>query len=192
MIVVDLRHWLLPSGDLYPAAKLAPHVALVVECATVVLETGITAMACRHREGRRRCPGHILVGMDGESIAWSCIACGDDGVVSGWSGSSWDLTDADIGPDDEDHGVYLPTDELRALRDLPLGPNSLRAAFAGAALVHDDIACLSLTLGEIRLVEVAIGNAEIGGRARRRLDRSLGRLQQVRLPLEIARRAKAH
>ncbi|MBI2894423.1 MAG: hypothetical protein HYY06_12805 [Deltaproteobacteria bacterium] len=112
--------------------------------------------------------------------------------MSGWAGSRRDLTDADIGPDDQDHGVYLPTDELRALRDLPLGPASLRAAFAGAPLVQDDISCLSLTVGEIRLVEVAIANAEVGGRARRRLNRALGRLQQVRLPIEFACRAKAH
>jgi hypothetical protein len=192
MLVVDLRHWLLPSGDLHPAATLAPHVALVVECATVVLETGITAMPCRHRDGRRRCAGHIVVRMDGEHIDWSCVACGDDGVVTGWTGSHWDLTDAEVLPDDEDHGVYLPTDELRALRDLPLGPGSLRAALAGAALVRDDISCLSLTIGEIRLIEVVIANAELGGRARHRLDRALGRLQQVRLQIELARRARAH
>lgn len=192
MLVVDLRHWLLPSGDLHPAAKLAPHVSLVVECATVVRVTGVTSMPCRHRDGRRRCAGHILVGIDGDSIAWSCIACGDDGTVSGWAGSRWDLTDAEILPNDEDHGIYLPTDELRALREVPLGPSSLRAALALAPLVHDDIAYLSLTLGEIHVVEAAIANAQVGGRARRRLDRSLGRLQQVRLAIQIARRATAH
>lgn len=192
MLVVDLRHWLLPSGDLAPAATLAPHVALVVECATVVLETGITAMPCRHREGRRRCAGHLFVSREGDRIDWSCVACGDGGVISGWAGSQWDLTEVDIGPDDEDHGLLLPIDELRALRDLRLAPRSLRAAFACAQLVRDDLAGLSLTLAEIRLAEAAITNAEVGGRARRRLDRSLGRLQQVRLPLELTRRASAY
>lgn len=192
MLVVDLRHWLLPSGDFHPAAKLAPHVALIVECATAVPVASLTSMPCRHREGRRRCVGHILAAVEGEVISWSCNTCGDDGTVSGWVGSRWDLTDAEPMPDDDDHGIYVPSDELRALRDLPFYESSLRAALALAPLAHDDIAYLSLTLGEIRIVEAAIANVEVAGRVRRRLDRALGRLQQVRLAVEMARRATAH
>lgn len=109
VLVVDLQHWLLPSGDLSPQVRLAPHVAMIVECATICIGDGMTAMVCRHRDGRRRCSGRVCVATKDETIEWSCNGCDDGGVITGWRGTRWDLSEVEIGPDDEEHAVFLPS-----------------------------------------------------------------------------------
>jgi hypothetical protein len=52
-----------------------------------------SALPCRRRPGHRRCAGRIIIARSDEpaSIAWRCDACGDQGVISGWEGSPYDL-----------------------------------------------------------------------------------------------------
>jgi hypothetical protein len=191
VLVVDLRHWLLPDGSLAPQARLAPHIAMVVECATSGIGDGITTMVCRHHDGRRRCAGRIGIARRDDTINWSCNTCDDAGVITGWQGTRWDLSKFDIGPDDDELVLYLALDELRAVRDLDL-PAVIRATLAAAPAVDDGHACVTLTEVEVSRLLGAITGADARGVTRRTLDRALGRAEQVLLALRLARRATAH
>jgi len=191
MLIVDLRHWLLPDGSLVPQARLAPHIALIVECATSCFGEGMTTMVCRHHDTRRQCDGQICIANKDGALDWICSSCDDGGIITGWKGTRWDLSEVEIGSEDEEHGLYLPLDELRALRDLELAP-SVRATFAGAIQVGERDACTPLTEAELTSLVAAISGAEVRGRAQRRLDRSLGRAEQILITHQLDRRARAH
>ena len=191
MLIVDLRHWLLPDGSLVPEARLAPHIALIVECATNCFGDGMTTMVCRHRDTRRQCDGLICIANKEGTLHWACASCADGGVITGWQGTRWDLSEVEIAPEDEEHGLYLPLDELRALRDLELAP-TVRATLAGAMQVGERDACAPLTESELASLVAAISGADVRGRAQRRLDRALGRAEQVLIAHQLERRARAH
>lgn len=53
-------------------------------------------------------------------------------------------------------------------------------------------ACTPLTEAELTGLVTAIAGAEARGRAQRRLDRSLGRAEQVLITHQLERRARAH
>jgi len=93
--IVDLRHYLTPSGAFAempsPARRLAEYFASIVVDATANLE-GNPSVQCRRRPGRRRCPGIVLALPDPEheeAISWYCPVCGDNGLIRGWQGTLW-------------------------------------------------------------------------------------------------------
>ncbi len=96
VFVSDLRHFLdIPDDVPGPARRMAEHLTLVVRAATAG-EDGqawVTALPCRRRPGRRPCVGHLAVFRTDAvaSIEWRCTACGDEGVISGWESSPFDL-----------------------------------------------------------------------------------------------------
>jgi hypothetical protein len=94
--IVDLRHYLTPSGAIAdmaaPARRLAEYFASIVVDATSNL-AGEPAVRCRRRPRRRRCPGVLMAypaPEDSETIEWYCPECGDQGVIRGWVGTLWD------------------------------------------------------------------------------------------------------
>jgi hypothetical protein len=46
-----------------------------------------TAIKCR-----RRCAGHILATRDASTLSWACGRCDAHGVITGWAGSTSDLS----------------------------------------------------------------------------------------------------
>ena len=94
--VIDLRHYLTPTGAFAdmprPARLLAEYFASIVVDAT----TGIgdaPRVRCRRRPGRRRCVGVIVCFPSGDavdSIDWYCPLCSDHGLVRGWQDTFWD------------------------------------------------------------------------------------------------------
>lgn len=74
---------------------MAEHLGAVVQAGTsgVAGERVVSAMRCRRRPGRRLCQGYIaVVRLETPAvIEWWCTSCGDDGVISGWEGSPFDL-----------------------------------------------------------------------------------------------------
>ena len=96
VLVSDLRHFLdLPDHTPTPALRLADQLRDVVRAATAGQEGAgwVSALPCRRRPGNRRCQGRIRVRRtDGQApIAWECTACGDQGTVSGWQDTPYDL-----------------------------------------------------------------------------------------------------
>lgn len=178
-----------PDGSLEPRARLAPRVALIVECATAMPMPFESAMRCA--EGRRRCRGHLRIVENAEGIDWHCAECGDAGHVHGWRGTRWDLTDADLGTDDEEIPIFIATDELRALRDLDL-PTTLRAVLASAVLIDPEHAVVPLAESDLAPLLGGIASTAARGEMLRRLDRAQGRIEQARLAHQLARRARSH
>lgn len=94
--VVDLRHFLAPSGAIAelpgPARRLAEYFASIVVDATSNLDEP-PSVRCRRRPGRRPCPGVLMAypsPEEPEVIEWHCPECGDYGVIRGWEGTLWD------------------------------------------------------------------------------------------------------
>ncbi len=96
MFVSDLRHFLdLPDDVPAPARRMAEHLSLIVRAATAG-DAGlgwVSALRCGRRPGRQPCPGRVAVlRIDvPPSVEWQCTSCGDEGVISGWEHSPFDL-----------------------------------------------------------------------------------------------------
>ena len=96
MYVIDARHYLNDKGDIAvqqgPGGKMADFVTAVVAHASDFDRSeetpGPACFKCRKRDGRR-----VETGMaDDLIIVWRCLACGTFGRISGWQGTSWDLS----------------------------------------------------------------------------------------------------
>jgi hypothetical protein len=102
---------------------MADHLASVVRAATAA-KAGApweSALRCRRRPGRRACPGHIAVFRADlpAPIEWQCTACGDDGVISGWEDSYFDLhAPRSEPPEDVQIDIVVSDVVAAALRDL--------------------------------------------------------------------------
>ena len=96
--VTDMRHYLDGSGGMVDRPGPALNLALFLRSIATWVTTGRsvpdprTNVACRRSPGRRRCSGEIVASFeaDGETIAWHCPVCGDNGVTRGWEGTPWD------------------------------------------------------------------------------------------------------
>jgi hypothetical protein len=126
MFVSDLRHFLdMPDDAPGPARKMAEHLGFVVRAATAgdAGTAWVTALTCRRRPGNRPCKGHLAVYRADlpAPIEWQCNTCGDEGVISGWENSTFDLRPPRSRPDNGPKHETLLVDELAAaLRDLRL------------------------------------------------------------------------
>ena len=115
VFVSDLRHFLDLRDDAPgPARRIAEQFSLIVRAATAG-DAGlcrVSAVGCRRRPGRRACPGHIAVLRSDvpPSIEWRCTSCGDEGVISGWEHSPFDLRTrtTDVRPSDDVQVVIEP------------------------------------------------------------------------------------
>jgi hypothetical protein len=96
MFGADLRHYLDLDADVPgPARAVATRLSRIVRAGTAgdAGSARTSGLPCDRRPGRRPCPGRLVLRRAGAepSIAWRCSACGDEGVVSGWEGSPFDL-----------------------------------------------------------------------------------------------------
>ncbi|HEX3869402.1 MAG TPA: hypothetical protein VHV77_03080 [Pirellulales bacterium] len=94
--IVDLRHYLAPRrvfADMPKWARLlAEYFANIVVDATINLDEE-PRVRCRHRPGRRRCPGTVMSypacrGPGSRSLAR--LRAKDNGLISGWQNTLWD------------------------------------------------------------------------------------------------------
>lgn len=96
MLVADLHHFLhLPEETPGPARRLAEHLSDIVRAATAgdAATAWESALPCRRRPANRRCRGRLIVlrTEPGAPIRWACSVCDDDGTISNWEGSPFDL-----------------------------------------------------------------------------------------------------
>jgi hypothetical protein len=126
VFVSDLRHFLdLPDDAPGPARRIAEQFSLIVRAATAgdVGLPWVSAIGCRRRPGRQACPGHIAVYRSDvpPSIEWRCTTCGDEGVISGWEDSPFDLRTrtTDASPS-EDVEVVVEPEVASTLQSLML------------------------------------------------------------------------
>lgn len=178
VFVSDLRHFLdIPEDAPAPARRLAEHLTLVVRAATAGDggQPWVSALNCTRRPGRRPCPGHLGVFRSDvpPSIEWWCTACGDEGVISGWERSPFDLRAfGALRALAEVRHVVVPADVAAALRSLMfVDTDAERLVFRatvtdeGVVLTGDDDECDEL-IGYV----AAEANHEPDRRRQKRLD----------------------
>ena len=187
MHVSDLRHFLdLPEDAPASARNLADHLGNIVRAATAG-EPGtawVSAVPCRRRPGRSRCPGRIVV-LRSElpsRIEWGCDTCEDEGVISGWEGTYLDLRESGAQHRIGDVAEIVISDEvaaaLRTLTLLDLGCERLvyqaTGLDEGVALMADED-----QLDELVGYVAAAANHEPNRRRQQRLDRALAVLSSA-------------
>ncbi len=139
MLITDLHHFLdLPDDAPGPARRLAEHLHNIVRAATAgdTRTSWETALGCRRRPGNRRCPGRMIVSHTGPGtpIRWQCSACGDDGIISNWEQTPFDLRRRRLTVAGEVREIIIPTEAAAALRELQLlDPDSERLVHAARA-----------------------------------------------------------
>jgi hypothetical protein len=177
MFVTDLRHFLdLPDDTPGPARRLAEHLSNIVRAATAG-DAGTaweSALPCRRRPGNHRCPGRMIVlrTEPPAPIRWQCSACDDQGVISNWADSPFDLRRRRLtlaGPVNE---IVIPNEVAAALRELQLlDADCERVVFRIRA--RNGRAVLSATVGDLdELIGfvAAEANHEPSRRRQQRLD----------------------
>jgi len=99
--VTDLTHFIDDTGGLHhlltgPGRNLALHMTAIVAAATTKLARGPAPdVRCRRRPNRRPCAGTIQHRLwPDERITWDCAVCGDNGVISNWQSTAWDMRPA--------------------------------------------------------------------------------------------------
>lgn len=126
MFVSNLRHFLdLPDDVSGPARRMAERLTLIVRAATAgdAGAARVSALTCDRRPGHRPCAGHLAVQRTDvpPSIAWRCTSCGDEGVISGWERSPYDLRPRNPRlRSTAARRVVIPTDIAATLRRLEL------------------------------------------------------------------------
>lgn len=150
MLVTDLNHFLdLPEDTPGPARRLAEHLSNIVRAATAgdAATAWESALPCRRRPANRRCPGRMIVlrTEPGTPIRWQCSVCDDQGVISNWEDTPFDLRRRQLTLAETVHEIVVPGEiaaELRELRLLDTDCERLvfgiRSHHAGAILAATD------------------------------------------------------
>jgi hypothetical protein len=177
-MVTDLQHFLdLPVDAPGPTRRLADQLGNLVRAATAgdAGSAWESALPCRRRPGNSRCPGRMVVHRAPDAalpIRWQCSVCNDEGVISNWSDSPFDLRPRRLTSADPVHEIVIPTAVATALRELQLlDTDCERLVFR--IRPHDDGAILPTTedgLEELIGYVAAEANHEPNQRRRRRLD----------------------
>ncbi len=95
--VTDLTHFIDDTGHLHhlltgPGRNLALHMTAIVAAATTPLPLHAADVPCRRRPNRRPCRGKIQHRLwPDERITWECPLCGDNGIISNWQSTAWDM-----------------------------------------------------------------------------------------------------
>ena len=127
VFITDMTHFeSIPPGTSHePARRIARFFGAIVSTASVSPADKLieAALFCRRRPGRMQCPGHLQIRRDGVSgvISWHCSRCDDQGEISNWEGTSWNLSKWAIERQStqEFHELILTEDELQELKRRP-------------------------------------------------------------------------
>jgi len=185
MMVTDLHHFLdLPADTTGPARRLAEQLGNIVRAATAgdASSAWETALPCPRRPANRRCPGRIIVlrTEPPAPIRWQCSTCPDEGVISNWADSPYDLRPRRLTLANPVNKIVIAEEVAAALRDLRLLDADcerlvfrLRAHHNGAVLVATD------DLEELIGFVAAEANHESNRRRQQRLDTAFNALNNA-------------
>lgn len=177
MLVTDLRHFLdLPADTPGPARRLAEHQGDIVRAATAG-DTGAaweTVLPCRRRPAHRRCPGRMMVlrPEPDAPIRWQCSVCDDEGVISNWEQSPFDLCRRRLTLTGTAQEIVIPLEVAAALRELRLLDTDCERLVFAIRARHDE-AVLAVTADDLEELIGAVAaeaNHEPNRRRQQRLD----------------------
>jgi hypothetical protein len=178
VMVTDLHHLRdLPADAPGPARRLAEHLGNIVRAATAAGDPATaweSALPYRRRPANRRCPGRITLAPTQPEgpIRWRCSTCDDEGIISNWQDSPFDLRRRRLTLTGAVHEIVISNEVAAALRALQLlDPHCERLVFAIRA--HRDGAVLAVTdddLEELIGFVAAEANHEPNRRRQQRLD----------------------
>lgn len=185
MLVADLGHFLgLPEDASGSARRLAQHLGDIVRAGTAgeVGDPWVSALPCRRRPAHRRCPGRITIAIVGAEasapIRWWCSVCDDEGVISNWAHTPYDLRRRRLSIAGDVDEVIVSDETAAALRELVLlDPDCERLVFGMRA--HPDGAVLLASaddLEELIGFVAAEANHEPNRRRQHRLDAAFNAL----------------
>lgn len=186
MLVADLHHFLdLPPDTPGPARRLAEHLSNIVRAATAgdAAISWESALPCRRRPANRLCRGRMIVlrTEPGAPIRWECSVCDDDGIISNWEDSPFDLRRRRLALAGSLNEVVIADEVAATLRELRLlDTDGERLVFGSRA--HSDGALLAATaddLDELIGFVAAEANNEPNRRRQRRLDAAFEALNHV-------------
>ena len=176
----------MPDDAPGPARKMAEQLGNVVRAATAAKAgtAWVTALRCRRRPGRRSCPGHIVVFRPDlpARIEWRCDSCGDEGVISGWEHTYFDLrAPTTRRPSGTVADIVVPEEVAAALRDvLLLDPDCERLVYRARATVAGVVLSADGDeLDELLGFVAAEANHEPNRRRQQRLDRAFAVLSDA-------------
>jgi len=188
VLVADFRHYLdMPDDVPSPARRLAEQLSMIVRAATsgAAGVAWASALSCPRRPELQPCPGHIVIARTDipSSIEWRCTACGDDGVISGWERTAFDLRPRsdDPPPSEPHHHVVITPTRAAVLRSLMMLDSTTERIVFGARLVHNGIALAGTAddLDELLDSVAAEANHEPTKRRQRLLDACFNELQST-------------
>jgi hypothetical protein len=177
MMVTDLHHFLdLPASTPGPARRLAEHLSTIVRAATAgdADTAWESALPCRRRPGNRRCPGRMIVlrTEPPAPIRWQCSVCDDEGIISNWADSPFDLRRRRLTLAHPVNELVIPNEVAAVLRELQL-PDADCERVVFRIRARNDHAVLPATgddLDELIGFVAAEANHEPSRRRRQRLD----------------------
>lgn len=190
--VSDLRRFLdLPEDAPASARNLAEHLGNIVRAATAG-DPGtawVSALPCRRRPGRSRCPGRIVVFRSElpPRIEWGCDTCGDEGAIYGWQGTYLDLREPRAHRRSVAAAEIVVSDEVAAaLRTLTLLDLRCERLVYQATGLDEGVALLAdeEQLDELVGYVAAEANHEPNRRRQQRLDRALAVLSSALREME--------
>jgi IstB-like ATP binding protein len=176
MLVADLHHFFDLPPDPGPARQLGEHLGSIVAAATAgdAHTAWESALPCRRRPANRRCPGRIIVicTQPDTPIGWHCSRCGDDGTISNWAATPYDLRRQQLALAQPLRKSIVDTETAATLRTLPfLDIDCQRAVFAIRACDNDlHLAVADADLDELIGAVAAEANHEPNRRRQQRLD----------------------
>ena len=185
-MVTDLHHFLdLPA---WHARARTP-----VGRASGQHRPGGNSRRCRHRLGKRaavpppaasrRCPGRMIVLRTEPTapIRWQCSVCDDEGIISNWAGSPFDLRRRRLTLAHPVNEIVIPDEVAAVLRELQL-PDADCERLVFRIRAHDGGAVLLAAgddLDELIGFVAAEANHEPSRRCRQRLDTALDALSDA-------------
>jgi hypothetical protein len=188
VLVADLQHFLdLPDEVPGPARSLAEQLTDVVRAATAA-DAGsawTSALTCRRRPARRPCPGRIIVRRPHtpDQIQWQCSVCGDEGVISNWADSPYDLRSRVLRIVGAVQEIVITDETAAALRDLQLLELDSERIVFGARAGGDGV-MLRATEGDLDVLIEAVAaeaNHESNRGRQRRLDDAFDALSTAQM-----------
>jgi hypothetical protein len=114
--VTDISNLEQPDGSLPKglAGRLALFLGRIVSAASMLQpgQSQISPLRCRRRPNRRPCPGviEIIRPLKNLEITWRCDQCGDQGDITNWRETRWDLSS------EIKKGRIIPLNAMRARR----------------------------------------------------------------------------